>query len=399
MRHRPFPFLALLAEGAASAIDAFETSTLRTVLALAVVAAGVCAMLVAGAAARGVADRLRRDAARDGARGFVVYPSPGLTGRDTPLGSADARALASLPQIAGATAHQTVVLPVGAGAAVIAGATVDAYDDPAFALRDLELVRGRWFSAADAAHAAPVVALDDGLAARLAGPVRALGTQLEIAHHPFRVVGVFHDRRSGPRVILPLETARRVLGAAPAWTDVVARVRAGVRVADAAQAAAARLRDERRLGDAPADFIVAGAGARRAGGRPDPLVARRTIASLVAFALALAGLALVGVMTRAVRDRTREIGLRKMLGATRAAILLEIVAESTILAIVGGAAGLAAGRGIAMLIAGATPLPASVSAAAAIAALGITIAGGAALGAPPGLMAARLDVRRALRGR
>ncbi|HEV2181176.1 MAG TPA: ABC transporter permease, partial [Gemmatimonadaceae bacterium] len=121
--------------------------------------------------------------------------------------------------------------------------------------------------------------------------------------------------------------------------------------------------------------------------------------ALSAVGLALAGLAMLLLMRRSVGDRTREIGVGKVLGATRAAILLEIVAESTTLATLGGLAGLAAGRGIAMLLAGATPIPASVGSAAALTALGLTIAGGAALGAPPGVRAAKLSVLQALHGK
>jgi len=65
----------------------------------------------------------------------------------------------------------------------------------------------------------------------------------------------------------------------------------------------------------------------------------------------------------------------------------------------GGLTGLAAGRGIAMLLAGATPIPASVSGASALTTLILTIVAGAALGAPPAVRAARLDVLRALHGK
>lgn len=399
MRHRRLPVLALVAEGVASAVDALESSTLRTTLAVAVVAASVCAVLVAGSAARGVAIRTRRDARSDGARGFVVYQWPAFGARAVPLGSADARALASLPGIAGAAAHQAVVLPLSAGDRLLTGVTIDAYDAAGPALATAELLRGRWFTAAEHAQAAPVVALDDRLIARLAAPSSALGGEVDIAHRRFRVIGVYHDTGANPHATVPLETARRLLGASPGWTDVVVRARDGAAIEDAMQAAAARLRLERHLGGAPPDFVIAGADGLRAGTRIAPLASRRTTLVLAGLCLTLAGLAMLLLMRRSVRNRTREIGMRKVLGATRAAILLEIVAESTTLATLGGLTGLAAGRGIAMLMAGATPIPASVSTAAALTALGLTIAGGAALGAPPAVRAARLDVLHALRSK
>jgi len=399
MRPRRLPVLALVAEGVASAIDAVESRPLGTALAVATVAASVCAVLVAGAAAHGVALRVQRDALFDGAHGFAVYRWPALRGRGTPLGSADARALASLPEIAAAAAHQAMVLPVTAGGSLLAGVTVDAYDAAGPALATADLLRGRWFTAAEDAGAAPVALLDDQLAARLAAPFGSLGADIEIGHRRFRVIGFYHADGAGLHAIVPLGTARRVLGAPPGWTEIVVRAREGVPTGAAMHAAAALLRRARRPRDAPLHVVIAGATSLRAGTRIVPLASRRTTGVLAALGLTLAGLALLLLMRRAVGDRTREIGMRKVLGATRAAILLEIVAESSTLAMLGGLTGLAAGRGIAMLLAGATPIPASVSGAAALTALGLTIVGGAALGAPPAVRAARLDVLRALHGK
>lgn len=387
-----------MAEGATSAIDALQARTLRTTLLLMIVAANVCAALVAGAATRGVAVRARDDAVRDGARGFVVYPWRGIVGAGAPLGSEDARAASALPQVAGAAAHQAVWLPVGDDAHAAAAAIVDGYDSAGSVLADADLLRGRWFSADENARAAPVVALGDRLAARVARRGGPLGAQIYLAHRRFRVIGVYHDTAPGFHAIVPLETVRRRLGAAPEWTDIVVRARDGVALDDAERAVAARLARDRQSGDAPR-VVIAGADRLRAGARIVPFVSRATTLELAAIGLTLAGLALAAVVMRSVRDRTREIGLRKVLGATRAAILLETVAESTTLATIGGAAGLAAGRVIAMLLAGTTPIPASVSVAAGLTAVCLTIAGGAAFGAPPGLRAARLDALQALHAR
>ena len=387
-----------MAEGATSAIDALQARTLRTTLLLMIVAANVGAALVAGAATRGVAVRARDDAVRDGARGFVVYPWRGIVGAGAPLGSEDARAASALPQVAGAAAHQAVWLPVGDDAHAAAAAIVDGYDSAGSVLADADLLRGRWFSADENARAAPVVALGDRLAARVARRGGPLGAQIYLAHRRFRVIGVYHDTAPGFHAIVPLETVRRRLGAAPEWTDIVVRARDGVALDDAERAVAARLARDRQSGDAPR-VVIAGADRLRAGARIVPFVSRATTLELAAIGLTLAGLALAAVVMRSVRDRTREIGLRKVLGATRAAILLETVAESTTLATIGGAAGLAAGRVIAMLLAGTTPIPASVSVAAGLTAVCLTIAGGAAFGALPGLRAARLDALQALHAR
>lgn len=398
MRRRPLPVLALVSEGMTSAVDALQSSPRRTGLTVAAVAASVCVVLVAGAASSGIATRLERDARTDGARGFVVYPRPGIQ-RGRPLGSAEARALGSLPEVAGAAAHLAVALPVRAGGRLVSDVAIDAYDNATTVLQDADLLRGRWLTATDQSRAAAVVVVNDGLTARLAPRGTALGARIDISRHPFRVVGVYHDGDAAPHAIIPLDAARRVLGVSASWADVVVRTRDGVPIQAATEAARARLRRERgTANDAPADFIVAGADRLRAGSRVVPLLARLTAGSLVSLGLTVTGIALFGIMTVSVRDRVREIGLRKVLGATRAAIVIQFVVESATLAALGGVVGLAAGRAIAMLVAGATPIPASVSGAAAVTTIGLTLVAGAALGAPPAVRAARRDVLHALRG-
>jgi putative ABC transport system permease protein len=98
-----------------------------------------------------------------------------------------------------------------------------------------------------------------------------------------------------------------------------------------------------------------------------------------------------------VTERTREIGLRKALGARRSDIMAQMLTESVVLSIFGGAIGTLLGSAIAVAISSFTPIPASVEAWSIALGIGITAAVGLFFGLYPAMQAARLDPIEALR--
>ncbi len=105
----------------------------------------------------------------------------------------------------------------------------------------------------------------------------------------------------------------------------------------------------------------------------------------------------MNIMLVAVAERTREIGVRKALGAKRRDIMSQFIAESTTLALIGAAFGIAAGFGLAKLISAVSPLPASVAPWSVV--LGVTVGAGVGIisGVYPASRASRLDPVAALR--
>jgi putative ABC transport system permease protein len=113
--------------------------------------------------------------------------------------------------------------------------------------------------------------------------------------------------------------------------------------------------------------------------------------------LIVGGIVIMNIMLMSVRERTREIGVRKSLGARRRDIRRQFLAESTTLAIIGGATGVAAGWGLAFLVSIISPLPARVTPWSIIMALGLGATIGIVFGVYPAARAARLDPVVALR--
>ena len=119
--------------------------------------------------------------------------------------------------------------------------------------------------------------------------------------------------------------------------------------------------------------------------------------ALHAIGLLVGSIVIMNIKLVAVAERTREIGVRKALGAKRRDIMSQFIAESTTLSIIGALIGIAAGFGLAKLIAAVSPLPASVAPWSVI--LGVTVGAGVGIisGVYPASRASRLDPVAALR--
>ena len=118
---------------------------------------------------------------------------------------------------------------------------------------------------------------------------------------------------------------------------------------------------------------------------------------LSSIGLMVGGVGVVAIMMISVTERTREIGVRKALGATRRAILWQFLVEASTLTLVGGAAGMLAGGALAFAVARLTPIPANVPGWSIVAALVASALTGVGFGLYPASRAARLDPVEALR--
>ena len=120
------------------------------------------------------------------------------------------------------------------------------------------------------------------------------------------------------------------------------------------------------------------------------------LVGVVALSLVVGGIVIMNIMLMLVTERTREIGLRKALGARRRDILWQVLAESVTLSLVGGVFGILLGLGVALAIEQTTPVPAAVQGWSIALGVGMTGVVGLIFGLYPAICAARLSPIEAL---
>ena len=280
----------------------------------------------------------------------------------------------------------------------IQGVTSDYVD---FSTFDAE--RGRMMSSSEVERNHPVVLLGWDVAEQLFGEVSPLDGIIKIQGVHFRVVGV-SERKGGMFgtsldgfAVIPLGRHMKLFGARQSLSLMVkpaspALLPLAMDDATVALRVARRLnpREEDNFGIFTSDTLLGIYRQATAG-------IFAVLVGVVALSLLVGGLVIMNIMLMVVSDRTREIGLRKAVGARRKDIMSQVLTESVTLSTIGGLAGILLGFLAAQAIAAATPLPARLEPWSVALGIGITAAVGLFFGAYPASRAAHLDPIEALR--
>jgi putative ABC transport system permease protein len=273
------------------------------------------------------------------------------------------------------------------------------------AVHGFELAFGRFFSAADEAARRRVVVLGSEIPGMLGvESAEIVGQTLQIRSISFDVVGVMKSKGStGWRnpdddIWIPLSTAQfRVTG-----NEFVQTISA--QVSEASTIPMAMLEIERVLrrehGILPGkdnDFAIMNRKQFAESRQAATQVFTYLLAGIAGVSLVVGGIGIMNIMLVTVTERTREIGVRKALGATKGNILLQFLVESTILCILGGLLGLLLGASASALLAKYAGWQTVVTSSSALMAFGFSAAVGMVFGIWPAKRAASLDPIEALR--
>jgi putative ABC transport system permease protein len=270
-------------------------------------------------------------------------------------------------------------------------------------LPSMSVDRGRAITPTEFDRARPVAILGWGTAEQLFGQIDAVEKRILVDGVHFRVVGVAPKRglifgqAQDEYVIVPLGAMARVFGTRVGLRLTV-RPPDPTLVATAMDDARVALRVERRLRPSePDNFGILSSDTFLNLYRQATSGIFALLIGVVSLSLVVGGIVIMNIMLMVVTERTREIGLRKSLGARKRDILWQILTESITLSTFGGCVGTALGFVVAWVISQLTPLPAIVEAWSIAAGIAMTIMVGLFFGLYPAMRAAALDPIEALR--
>ena len=347
------------------ALESLTANKLRSGLTILGIVIGVAAVIAMLAIGRGAEDTITGSIQGIGTNLMFIFPGGSEDSRNPqPLTLSDAEALAdpfSAPSI-------EAVAPLLAGngevsyggettVTQITGATPD-YGP----VRNTEMIEGEYLNEGHLLGRASVVLLGTDVADALFGRREGLiGETVRIDGQPFRVIGVLASRGGSSfgseddLVIVPFSTAQSRLiqrGNRERVDMIVVQAVSSDAVPSAAEEAAQILRTRHRSPIGVDDFSVLT--------QQDFLDTARTITGVLtiflggiaAISLLVGGIGIMNIMLVSVTERTREIGLRKALGARRRDILVQFLTESSVLSLIGGLVGIALGWAISAVVGG-----------------------------------------------
>src|SRR5688572_13706599 len=325
--------------------------------------------------------------------------------RNAPLTLETVAEIERIPDIKGVTGHVGTGAPIKYADRELPSVTVDAYTPAWFDVTGGDIIAGRNFTVQENETAAPVLLVNEKIIEKLFLGEEAVGKDVRLGGKLFSVIGVYKpvanvfDSGDRGKVIIPFNTAERRLNTWTAWMDITVKPRDGVNREAVMDDVIAALRISRHLRPAQVnDFFVS---------TPEKLmqlydrivgVFFLVMIVLSAIGLLVGGVGVIAIMMISVTERTREIGVRKALGATRGTILWQFLVEAVTLTGLGAAVGLILGVLVAVGVRTAFPaIPASTPIGAVVAALLVSAFTGVLFGLLPAMRAARLDPVAALR--
>jgi putative ABC transport system permease protein len=337
--------------------------------------------------------------------GWRMHRGVGAAG-GTFIGIDDYEALAAEAQLLSAvvpeTSNELQVELLNRNASVRILGTVPEYTK----VHSREMQYGRFFGQPEMVARRTVVVLGSSLAARLTDyPEQVVGQTVRIRAIPFEVIGVLASSGEmggfysvDDRAIIPLSTARYRISGSDRLSSLTLEVLSPELVDQALVEAERIIRREHHLGPGDTnDFVIRNRTDLMSTFQETTKTFSVLLAGIALVSLMVGGIGIMNIMLVSVTERTREIGVRKAMGATRRNILFQFLAEALTLCMLGGLFGLLAGAGAALGLSYFANWNTAVAPAAVVLALGFAAGVGLFFGIYPARRAAALDPIVALR--
>jgi putative ABC transport system permease protein len=422
-------WLTALGQGVVVALEALRANKVRSGLTILGVSIGVAVVMVMAAVIQGVNDSFSEILSSQGPKTFYVQHariagnvSTGLEEeepeflRNPPLdpdwaselaelpGIRDVSPVADLSQFGYRARHRSNELTMSLLAVGSDYLEIDSGD----------LTDGRFFTRSEEQRGRPVAVVDSAVATDLYGGRDPLGQSFTVSgagpgggaggETPFRVVGIYRPPANlfagfaTHYVLVPFRAALKYVNFWDRMMAFVVRPDEATPLPEALDRVRGRMRQLRGLEPGQEDdFALVTQDEILDLWNQLTAVLFSVMVALSSVGLMVGGVGVVGIMMISVTERTREIGVRKALGARRRDILWQFLVEAATLTVVGGGIGMLAGGGVTAALAAWTPVPASVPVWAVVVALAVSALTGVGFGLYPAARGARQDPVDALR--
>ncbi|HEY3090070.1 MAG TPA: ABC transporter permease [Jatrophihabitantaceae bacterium] len=396
--------------------DAIRTHKLRSMLTSLGILIGIAAVVLTVGLGQGAQQQVSKQLAALGGNLLIVSPGSSTTGGVRGgFGSASTLTMADATSLTSKTAAPDVggVAPVlQRSESLVNGSTnwttTVVGTTPSWeSVRGRTLQSGRFISAADESSAAAVVVLASDTASELFGPLDPVGESVTINSVPYQVIGVLTSAGSDSttnlddQAIVPFSTAsQRLVGGTSrtsAQTIYVKAVSDG-RLSAAYQETNAILAYRHAItASSTSDYTITTQQSLISTTSSVDKTLTNLLIGIAALSLLVGGIGVMNIMLVSVKERTREIGLRKALGGTPALIRRQFLSEASMLGLTGGLLGVALGVGGAVLLRHFISNPIAISVPWVLIAIAVAITIGIGFGVYPAARAARLSPIDALR--
>lgn len=406
-----------LLEGVGIALESIKTSKARAALTILGVAIGVMVVMVIGAIISGFNKGVSDSLSRMGPTTFWVgrYWSPGIQvsdgsdemspwRRNPPIAVEDAKAIERIPSVAWVALEENSNADVNWGNKRQSSVRIIGRSAAWPNVAGGDVSPGRSFTDLEDQSSSMVAVVNTKLAELLFDRQDPIGQRIHIQGVPYTVIGVFNPPpqlfggEPSPEVELPHEAFTKYVQHWKGWMDLLVGPKPGVTTAAAMEDVTEAMRIKRGLRPGTDNnFAVVSQDKFLDSVNSITLLIRLVMFGLSSVGLMVGGVGVVAIMMISVTERTREIGVRKALGATRREIMWQFLVEASTLTLVGGAVGMVLGglgSGLLKLL---TPIPAYVPIWSVVAALAAAAATGVVFGIVPASKASRLDPVEALR--
>ena len=404
-------------EGATIALDSIRANKVRASLTILGVAIGVTVVIAMASAITGINKSITSILESAGPKTFFVYRyfSGGLQVSDgsdemspwrrmPSLKIEEAELIRRLPTVREVNIGDYSNGPVSFEGVTLKSVNIAGMSPSWNQVNGGDILAGRNFTAMEYAAGARVVVINDKLAESLFPARDPIGKRIKIYGQPFDVVGMHAEAASlfsnadEPRLAIPHTTFTKVADYNKEWMEIAVLPTEAASVQEAQDQVTTALRTSRGLRPGQADnFAIVSQDRILDTFNKITAAFFVVMIALSSVGLMVGGVGVVAIMMISVTERTREIGVRKALGATRREIMFQFLVEAATLTLVGCLAGMAAGALIAWAVRSFTPIPATIPLLSVVAAVLASILTGVIFGLYPASKASKLDPVEALR--